>query len=86
VPKSIFSDRYQVLLHHIVEARRTAGVTQQELAHRLRRPQSFISKTETGERRLDLIELFEITDALSIAPLIFIKTVLSDPAFRNVSR
>jgi len=82
----MFSDRYRALLHHVVEARRSAGVTQIELADRLGRPQSFISKTETGERRLDFVELVEIAEALDISPINLIRTVLSDGTFRRASR
>jgi transcriptional regulator with XRE-family HTH domain len=49
----------------LIARRQTAGLTQAELAQRLRRPQSFVSKYETGERRLDVIELIEIADALA---------------------
>ncbi len=37
-----------------------AGLTQEEVARRLGRPQSFISKYETGERRLDILELRQV--------------------------
>jgi transcriptional regulator with XRE-family HTH domain len=42
-------------------------LTQVELAERLERPQSFVSKYECGERRLDLVELSEVCDALEVA-------------------
>ena len=42
-------------------------LTQVELAERLDRPQSFVSKYECGERRLDLVELSEVCDALEVA-------------------
>jgi transcriptional regulator with XRE-family HTH domain len=41
------------------EARRAAGLTQAEVAGKLRRPQSFVSKCESGERRVDVVELME---------------------------
>jgi ribosome-binding protein aMBF1 (putative translation factor) len=41
------------------EARRTTGLTQMEVAAKLRRPQSFVSKSESGERRVDVVELME---------------------------
>ena len=46
----------------LTEAREAAGLTQVQLALRLRRPQSFVSKVESGERRIDVIELLEIAD------------------------
>jgi transcriptional regulator with XRE-family HTH domain len=51
-----------------VEARVAAGVTQIELAERLGRPQSFVSKVEGGDRRLDVIEFLQITKALNVEP------------------
>ena len=49
----------------LIKARQDAGLTQVELAKILDRPQSFVSKYESGERRLDIIELIEITNALN---------------------
>ena len=43
-------------------------MTQQELADRLKRPQSFISKVEHGERRIDVIEFIEICRAIDVEP------------------
>jgi len=42
------------------QARREAGLTQVEVADRLKRPQSFVSKMESGERRVDVVELSDI--------------------------
>jgi transcriptional regulator with XRE-family HTH domain len=42
------------------------GLSQVDLARRLRRPQSFVSKYESGQRRLDLIELRAISRALGV--------------------
>jgi transcriptional regulator with XRE-family HTH domain len=41
-------------------------LTQADLAHRLGRPQSFVSKYERGERRRDVVELLEVTDAIGV--------------------
>jgi transcriptional regulator with XRE-family HTH domain len=48
----------------LITARTAAGLTQMELARMLRQPQSFVSRYETGERRLDLVELIEVTNTL----------------------
>ena len=64
--KSVFTKRYERLRLLLVEARRSAGLSQAELAARLRRPQSFVSKYERGERRLDVIEFLEIVEALEL--------------------
>ncbi len=55
-------------------ARNDAGLTQAELAARLDQPQSFVSKYETGERRIDFIELREICKSIGIPVLSFIRS------------
>lgn len=48
------------------ELRAKAGLSQSELAERLDRPQSWVSKIEVGERRLDIEELRQLCEALDI--------------------
>ena len=79
--KSVFSDRYRVFLIHIVDQRKRAGLTQTDLAARLAKPQSYISKSENGERRLDFVEVVEWLSALEIDPITFVQNVLQDPKF-----
>lgn len=55
--KSVHSKEYQELLVRLRKARKDAKLTQVEVARRLRKPQSFVSKMESGERRLDAVEL-----------------------------
>jgi transcriptional regulator with XRE-family HTH domain len=50
----------------LIDARRAAGLTQVQLSKRLRRPQSYVSKYERGERRLDVIEFMEVADAVDV--------------------
>lgn len=50
-------DEYRQLLSRLLQARRDAGLTQMEVAQRLGKPQSFVSRSETGARRIDVIEL-----------------------------
>jgi ribosome-binding protein aMBF1 (putative translation factor) len=66
VPKSIFSERQEVLQELLRRVRVDAGFTQTELAEKLQRPQSFVSKIESGERLLDILELKEICDVVGI--------------------
>ena len=58
--KSIFSKEYQVVTTLLRETRERAGLTQIELAERLCKSQSFVSKVERGERLLDIIQLRSI--------------------------
>jgi transcriptional regulator with XRE-family HTH domain len=55
--KTIHTDEYAALLALLRDARRTAGLTQVELAEKIGQSQSFVSKAEIGERRLDVIQL-----------------------------
>ena len=64
--KSIYTKEYATFLRHLREARRASGVTQEELARRLKQTQSTVSKIERGERRLDVIELRRVCRALGI--------------------
>ena len=64
--KSIFTREYEVSLQRLISARKAAGVTQQELANRLGKPQSFFSKYERRERRLDVVEFVTICQALGV--------------------
>ena len=73
--RSVFLQSYGVLTQCLVEARVAAGVTQIELAERLGRPQSFISKVEGGDRRLDVIEFLQIITALNVDPEPIIQSV-----------
>ena len=56
----------------LVEARKISGLTQAEFSSRLKRPQSFVSKYERGERRLDVVEFGEVARALGSDPLRFV--------------
>lgn len=64
--KSIFSKQHDVLIELLKHVRIELGLTQRELSDKLNQPQSFISKYESGERRLDLIELRQICLAMEI--------------------
>jgi transcriptional regulator with XRE-family HTH domain len=68
MPRSTFSKAYAVLIEVLVDARRAAGLTQVELAGRLAKPQSFISKIENKERRVDVVEFCAIAEAIGVEP------------------
>lgn len=55
--KSIYTDEYALVLRLLIAARKESGVTQVELAERLGQTQSFVSKVERGDRRLDIVQL-----------------------------
>ncbi|WP_338887405.1 helix-turn-helix transcriptional regulator [Rhodococcus sovatensis] len=62
--KSIYSAEYQQLCALLRQLRLDAGLTQVEVAKRLGEPQSFVSKYESGERRLDVVELRYVAKSL----------------------
>lgn len=64
--KSIHSQEYLLFLKMLRDAREKSGLTQGEVAERLRESQSFVSKCERGERRLDVVELRAWCAALEI--------------------
>lgn len=67
--KAIYSAQQAALCRLLREQREEAGLSQSDVAARLGEPQSFVSKYETGERRLDLVELRQVCDALSTPTL-----------------
>ena len=64
MPRSVFSEPYGVLLRVLIDARKKAGLRQTDLADRLGKPQSFVSKIERGERRLDLVEFLIVVRSI----------------------
>lgn len=70
--KSTYTKQYRVCLDWLIQARKDAGLTQQQVADKLGRPQSFVAKYEGGERRLDVVEFVEIAKALGANPKAFI--------------
>lgn len=66
-------DLYEMFQKALVEARQSQSLTQTDIAARLRKPQSYVSKYETGERRLDVIEFLEVCQVLAIKPLTILK-------------
>lgn len=69
---SLHRPQYEVFRKMMVKARETAGLTQVQIADALGRPQSFVSKYERGDRRLDFTEFVEITAILGIDVAAFI--------------
>lgn len=59
-------DKQKQLQNLLKSIRKEASLSQQELAKRIQRPQSFVSKYESGERRLDIIEILEICEAIDM--------------------
>lgn len=77
MPRSQGTHEQKALCTLLRETRTRKNLTQVEVAERLDRPQSYVSKYETGERRLDLVELGEVCAAMEVALVDFIRTYQS---------
>lgn len=71
--KTIHSKEYHLMIFLLREMRENKGVTQKDLADIINVDQTFISKIEGGERRLDFLELRTICIALEVSVLDFVK-------------
>jgi len=58
--KSIYLKDYRNMIEKLKKARLGAGLKQEDVASKLEKPQSYVSKIERGERRLDIVELKKI--------------------------
>jgi transcriptional regulator with XRE-family HTH domain len=70
--KSVHSPEYQCFLRELRRAREATGLTQAEIAQRLGEPQSWVSRVESGETRMHLIEFRAYCQAIGISPVDFI--------------
>jgi len=65
---------------YLIEQRRKAGLTQAEVAKRLVRHQSFVATIESGQRRIDVVDLFEFAEAIGFSPSVAVQRLMdSDP-------
>ena len=75
IGKSVHSSDLSAFCGLMVKARKAAGLTQHQLAGRLKKPQSFVAKYEGGERRLDVIEFLAITRAIGADPVRILRSL-----------
>ena len=75
--KAKFTARYDRFRALLIEAREAAGLRQIDLAQRLKLPQSYVSKVELGERRLDVVEFLDLVAALQADPITILRAVIS---------
>jgi ribosome-binding protein aMBF1 (putative translation factor) len=66
---SVHTSVYKDLIQRLVAARNAAGLTQQAVADRLGKPQSYVAKVEGLERRLDVVELLQLAAVLEFDPM-----------------
>jgi transcriptional regulator with XRE-family HTH domain len=75
VVKSLRTRSHRALISALRAARDDAGLTQEQVAARLKRPQSFVAKYEAGERRIDVVEFLQIAEALRADPCAILRRV-----------
>ena len=73
----VHTPRYRKLCQLLTEARLNRKLSQAALAAKIKRPQTFVSKYERGERRLDIVEFLDVSEILKIDPHDILKQVQS---------
>lgn len=66
--KSLGSARHKVLIALLIAKREAEGLTQADLANRLGEYQSFVARLESGQRRVDVVEFLDLSEALGLDP------------------
>ncbi len=64
--KTIRSSGHEALREALIAARKREGLTQEQLAKRLKQHQSFVARVESGERRIDVVELVVLARAIGV--------------------
>jgi transcriptional regulator with XRE-family HTH domain len=77
IVKSGLTKKYEEFQRLLAEERQRAGLSQQEVADLLGRPQTYVSKCERGTRRMDVVEFLKIAEVIGFDPLAFIKKLRS---------
>lgn len=73
--KSRFTKKYGVLLQALRAARERAGLTQTDVAKRFGAHASFVSKCESGERRIDVLELAQFCKLYGVTVAVFLQSI-----------
>jgi transcriptional regulator with XRE-family HTH domain len=64
--RTLHDKRYKLIIQRLKQARLASGLNQSEVSEVLKRPQSFVSKVENGERRLDVLETMDLISLYGI--------------------
>ena len=84
--KSVYTDDYSVVVRLLREARTAAGVTQVQMAKMLGKSQSFVSKYENGDSRMDILQLRTVCQTLGLSLAEFVERLegrLKQPAQKS---
>ena len=74
--KSVHSEAHRAFCDAMIAARKKTGLTQYQLAEKLKRSQSFVAKYEGGERRVDVVEFIEICRMLDTDPIKLLRSLI----------
>jgi transcriptional regulator with XRE-family HTH domain len=74
--KSVYTAEYGVLRAELRASRAKAGLSQRQLAERLKVPHSWVAKVESGERRIDLIECGWFLASCGVDPVLVLKRIM----------
>lgn len=74
--KSVYTEEYKQFCSWLINERKAANLTQLEVATLLGKPQSFVSKYENGDRRLDVVEFLQVVAVLGANPTQIISEIL----------
>jgi transcriptional regulator with XRE-family HTH domain len=77
ISKTLNSAEHAEFCALLIETRQKAGLTQHQLARKLRKPQSFVAKYEGGERRVDLIEFLTIAQAMDVDAVALLRALIT---------
>lgn len=73
--KTLGSARQKALIAFLIDSRLKAGLTQATLATKLRRYQSFVATVESGQRRIDVVEFLDFSDAIGFDPITALRQI-----------
>lgn len=77
--KTIYQDRYQILITELIRIRKDNGLTQAQLAKKLNKPQSYVAKIEAKDRKLDVLEFVVLCEVLMVLPCDVLQIILDKP-------
>ncbi|MDG6882557.1 helix-turn-helix domain-containing protein [Phocoenobacter uteri] len=75
--KTIYKEKYQKIIQFLIATRKEKGITQQQIADQLNKPQSYIAKIERCERKLDILEFIELCEAMNTSPLTILQKIVN---------
>jgi HTH-type transcriptional regulator/antitoxin HipB len=78
--RTLQSSRHEALRTFLVDRRKKAGLTQQALAVKLKRYQSFVATVEAGQRRIDVVEFLALAEAIGFDPKEAIRRLMATKA------